>query len=301
MKFDTRLTFFFKNFYKQGKKKFNFFQIHFTNSIFFLLFGFLVGNLFGSLLNIFQESILWHGFITIIIIFLVELSNYLIYNPIFRGKRITPPKMAPRETVGKGFEKNVNSRNKVRHVGEPMFYTKCQNGKVILHRFRKEKIQLFRFTLLEENLLKNVFYYQYRYFKFPFTEKKKKKFFYIDILRLHLKPQSQQRRNFFHFLGFKGNGSSLPSQVTQKGPMTPLGERSYRPLSFLRSRKLKSGDLLGFASLGRLLYLPLASLEKRQNFFKKRPNLMDTVMKSLNLFKIGILLGFFIDAFKVGS
>lgn len=286
MKFDTRLTFFFKNFYKQGKKKFNFFQIHFTNSIFFLLFGFLVGNLFGSLLNIFQESILWQGFITIIIIFLVEFSNYLIYNAVFRGERIIPSKMVWREVVTGSSEKNIDSLNMICRVGEPIFYTKCQNAKVTLHRFRKEKIQLFRFTLLiEENLLKNVFYYQHRYFKFPFTEKKKKKFFYIDTLSLHVKLQSQQRRNFFRFLSFKGsqnvrtsfarNGSSLPSEAIQKGPW--------------------------IASLGRLLYLPLDLLEKKQNFFKKRQNLMDTVMKSLNLFKIGILLGFFIDAFKVGS
>lgn len=79
MSLNTKLVFILQNYYQYITKKFTYFKIYFANSIFFLFFGFLIGNLFGSLLNIFQKYISWNGLITIFILIIIELINCLIY------------------------------------------------------------------------------------------------------------------------------------------------------------------------------------------------------------------------------
>nr|AIT93536.1 hypothetical chloroplast RF20 [Prasiolopsis sp. SAG 84.81] len=206
MKLYTKSAFFLKNFYKQGKTKLILFHIHFTNSVFFLFFGFLAGNLFGSVYSLFQNSITWHGFITMLIIFLVEITNYLIYNWSFKIPL---------------YWKNKNG-----------FFYRCGPAKV---RRIKNKLSFFSiFKKIEDfcysysepynkaadSNLKTMFYDKNRYIKFPFT------------------IGSQLLRTFLVFA---------------------------------------------------------------KNVLEKDYTTVRAVIKSLNLFKIGVLLGFFIDAFKVGS
>lgn len=86
MGYNTKLFLFIANIQKKTNKKIIFFEIYFAKGIFFLFFGFLVGNLFGSFLNIFRESINWNGFITILILLFEEFISYLTYSS---KKRVT--------------------------------------------------------------------------------------------------------------------------------------------------------------------------------------------------------------------
>lgn len=80
MNSNTKLIIVIQNFYEHASKKLTFFKIYFTNGLFFLFSGFLIGNLFGSLVNIFHKSIIWHGLVTILVLFFVEMTNYIIYH-----------------------------------------------------------------------------------------------------------------------------------------------------------------------------------------------------------------------------
>ena len=57
----------------------NFFEKKFTLSIFFLFFGFICGNLFGTFLNFFRNVIYWDGMIILIIILVIEFIHFLNY------------------------------------------------------------------------------------------------------------------------------------------------------------------------------------------------------------------------------
>ena len=86
MNYKTKLSAFITKIQNYLKNKVVFFEIYFASAIFFLFFGFLLGNLFGSFLNIFRESIIWNGFITLIVLLLEEVISYLIYH----SKKRTP-------------------------------------------------------------------------------------------------------------------------------------------------------------------------------------------------------------------
>lgn len=67
----------------------NFFSKKFTFSIFFLFFGFICGNLFGTFLNFFRNFIYWDGIIILITILFIEFINFFNYtnqnnNKIFK-------------------------------------------------------------------------------------------------------------------------------------------------------------------------------------------------------------------------
>lgn len=79
MNYNTKLSLFIANIQKKINKKILFFEIYFAKGIFLLFFGFLLGNLFGSFLNIFQESLIWNGFIPILILLFEEFISYLTY------------------------------------------------------------------------------------------------------------------------------------------------------------------------------------------------------------------------------
>lgn len=235
MRLHTKLVFFFKKIYKQATRKFFFFQIYFTNSVFFLLFGFLTGNLFGSLLNVFQESIIWHGFITIFIIFLVEITNYLIYRQPFA------------------------IQNKDKQLKSQAVYK-------IKRKIKKKKIRLLNFNRITDSLndkikgdnIRMLLYYRNKRFKFPFKQKKKNMLFSRQISQFNAKLQEKKNKIF------------------------SLGPPDRKKFYFFFQRKF-------------CFAIPTFA----KNFWSNtRAGL---VIKSLNLFKIGVLLGFFIDAFKVGS
>ena len=52
----------------------------FTQVLFLLLIGFLVGNLFGTFLNTIRKYITWDGIIVFFIIGIIEISNYNVYH-----------------------------------------------------------------------------------------------------------------------------------------------------------------------------------------------------------------------------
>ena len=77
---ETRLFTFFRKILISFKEKFFFFQNSFSSSIFFLFFGFLVGNLFGTFLNAIRTFIYWDGFIVLILLFFIEIISYITYH-----------------------------------------------------------------------------------------------------------------------------------------------------------------------------------------------------------------------------
>lgn len=188
MNYNTKLSLFFINIERNISNKILFFEIYFAKSIFFLFFGFLLGNLFGSFLDIFRKLVIWDGFIVLIIILLQEFISYSIY---------------------------------------------------------KSKKRTLFFYMKDNKTYKL----------------KKNKFFFNRIMQLT------------HFL----------------------------ILSFFHASIFLKKTIL------RVYTIFPATIKKKMTFFFFNDNLVTNktyqiyILKNLNLFKIGILLGFFIDAFKVGS
>ena len=52
----------------------------FTQFLFFLLIGFLVGNIFGTFLTFLRKICIWDGFIIFLILLFVEITNFLTYS-----------------------------------------------------------------------------------------------------------------------------------------------------------------------------------------------------------------------------
>lgn len=80
MKIETRIVFFINKFKVYLKSKNSFFKEVFSFALFTLFFGFLIGNLFGTFLNTIRSFILWDGLIIFIILFIMELLNFILYN-----------------------------------------------------------------------------------------------------------------------------------------------------------------------------------------------------------------------------
>lgn len=77
---DTRLSSFLKKSVTRIEEKFFFFQNRFSSSLFFLFFGFLLGNLFGTFLNALRSFIYWDGFIVGSVIIFIEIISYISYH-----------------------------------------------------------------------------------------------------------------------------------------------------------------------------------------------------------------------------
>lgn len=95
MNYNTKLSLFFIDIEKNIKKKMLFFEIYFAKGLFFLFFGFLFGNLFGTFVDIFRRLLIWDGFIVAIIILFEEFVSYSIYKSkkrtlffFFKNKKI---------------------------------------------------------------------------------------------------------------------------------------------------------------------------------------------------------------------
>ena len=189
MNYNTKLSSFLINIEKTIFQKILFFEIYFAKGIFFLFFGFLLGNLFGTFLNIFRKLIIWDGFMVGIILLAEEFISYLIYNQKKRALFFSWQKK--NLYISKKF---IFFANKIILVGKFLNFTFC----TIITVFKKISLKI--------------------YVIFPKKIKKKIK----------------------QILFFYKNSTKVETY------------HSY-------------------------------------------------IIKNLNLFKIGILLGFFIDAFKVGS
>jgi Protein of unknown function (DUF565) len=72
----------------ENQKKIEFFEKNFAFSIFFLFFGFVCGNLFGTFLTFFRHFTNWDGTIITITILFIELINYLNYTTNLKNKFI---------------------------------------------------------------------------------------------------------------------------------------------------------------------------------------------------------------------
>ncbi len=80
MKIETRIVFFINQLKFYLNRKFFFFKEVFSFALFTLFVGFLIGNLFGTFLNTIRYFIFWDGLIVFIILSIMELLNFILYN-----------------------------------------------------------------------------------------------------------------------------------------------------------------------------------------------------------------------------
>ena len=80
MKIETRIIFLINQLKVYLSRKNSFFKEVFSFALFTLFFGFLIGNLFGTFLNTIRSFIFWDGLIIFIILFIMELLNFFLYN-----------------------------------------------------------------------------------------------------------------------------------------------------------------------------------------------------------------------------
>ena len=84
MKIETRIVFFINQLKVYLNRKNSFFKEVFSFALFTLFVGFLIGNLFGTFLNTIRSFIFWDGLIIFIILFIMELLNFILYNKTTR-------------------------------------------------------------------------------------------------------------------------------------------------------------------------------------------------------------------------
>ena len=80
MKIETRIVFFINQLKVYLSRKNSFFKEVFSFALFTLFFGFLIGNLFGTFLNTIRSFIFWDGLIIFIILSIMEVLNFILYN-----------------------------------------------------------------------------------------------------------------------------------------------------------------------------------------------------------------------------
>jgi hypothetical protein len=80
MIFKSKLDAFVSQYIGSVREKSLFFRKNFPSILALLLFGFLVGNVFGTFLNTLRVFFLWDVFIIFILIGLLEILNYNVYH-----------------------------------------------------------------------------------------------------------------------------------------------------------------------------------------------------------------------------
>ena len=80
MKIETRIVFFINQLKVYLNRKNSFFKEVFSFALFTLFVGFLIGNLFGTFLNTIRSFIFWDGLIIFIILSIMEVLNFILYN-----------------------------------------------------------------------------------------------------------------------------------------------------------------------------------------------------------------------------
>jgi hypothetical protein len=80
MKIETRIVFFINQLKVYLNRRIFFFKEVFSFALFTLFVGFLIGNLFGTFLNTIRYFIFWDGLIIFIILSIMELLNFILYN-----------------------------------------------------------------------------------------------------------------------------------------------------------------------------------------------------------------------------
>lgn len=79
MNLNTRLLVIFKELLIKIKKSFFGYNTTISLGLFFLFFGFLLGNLFGSFLTFLRQFIIWDGFIIAFLLIIIECINFFNY------------------------------------------------------------------------------------------------------------------------------------------------------------------------------------------------------------------------------
>lgn len=79
MNSNTKFLKFLNKLTTKSQQKILVFENNFPISIFFLFFGFICGNLFGTFLNFFRNYTNWDGVIITLTILIIEFINYLNY------------------------------------------------------------------------------------------------------------------------------------------------------------------------------------------------------------------------------
>ena len=82
------------------RKKSQLFEHSFVSSTFFLFFGFMCGNLFGTFLSFFRASIPWDGAIIALILLFVEWVNYLNFVIFNKPVKVSPRPFYQKKTIG---------------------------------------------------------------------------------------------------------------------------------------------------------------------------------------------------------
>lgn len=118
------------------QKKLQFFTKKFTASLVYLFLGFLIGNLFGTLIDFFR-LILWDGFIIVTIILLFEGINFFNYSLkweargdlLFTRRGYVEDKSKTQSSFdsGKSFSETTNSRPRSSLMNFFIFFVKSLN------------------------------------------------------------------------------------------------------------------------------------------------------------------------------
>ena len=147
---NTKLILFVNNIKKKTKKKSIFFQLYFANGIFFLFFGFLTGNLFGSFLYIFREFLHWDGAIILFLLCLEELISYFTYNFFNKSyyKQVQEPTLIEqKETFFFRFKKII--KKKVSTTCPYIIKNKIKSFKKLLNQnFFIKTLNLFKIGIM---------------------------------------------------------------------------------------------------------------------------------------------------------
>lgn len=80
MTLQTRFLFIFRKIIQSFNKKIFVFKITLPIALFILLFGFILGNLFPSLLVRIRSFVGWDGLIIVLLVLMLELINCLVYD-----------------------------------------------------------------------------------------------------------------------------------------------------------------------------------------------------------------------------
>ena len=84
----TRTVVFINQLFLNLEKKNYFFKEVFSFALFTLFFGFLIGNLFGTFLNLIRSFIFWDGLIIFIILSVMEFLNFFLYKKTNRFLKV---------------------------------------------------------------------------------------------------------------------------------------------------------------------------------------------------------------------
>ena len=253
--------------------------------LFLLLLGFLGGNLFGTILNSLRSFFVWDGLIIIILIAISEMISYLSYKPYLKSK----------------------ARNLFVAFNTPFlpssgrFFIPFATQKLEASLFQKVSFRGFPFWSKARNFFDPLWFplrgkYLFRRKSF---EKASKKFSVPPHLRLRCKVRGQEgvvkqvvTKRFLKGKGFKksvpfGQKLSFALPPSYRTPYT-FGEGAGVRETFCRS------EAFNFC---------VAKATKKQPLFASKgwDKAEQREGSFFNFFKIGAMIGFFVDAFKVGS